>query len=800
MYQQGFLYSVTVILGIDAMSSDLKQRYIATRFCVEKDAWPPEQPKEFTTLALIHHKNQPTQKQIITLARAKGAGEVETIIAATTGNQLLPGKSNEVNDIEELNECLQESKSTHNIADILAPLEDSNEKRARTVLIEGAPGLGKTVLMKQIAFEWAQNNQLVSSQLVFLLLLRDPAVRAMSHITDLVLYFTANSSEACKNYADLISKTNGKNVTFLLDGYDELSPQERESNSFIARIIDHQILPLSAVVVSSRPHVSTKLRSNALCQVDILGFTKDDQLLFFQTELKGQPDKLKDLLRYIDNYPNISSLCYSPFNMTILVWLFKLGIPLPNTSTELYNCFICQTIRHHLAKHKVSIDNITDLDSLPHPYRKIMQQLSVLCLKALETNHLLFSLKDIKQACPEIDTFPGAINGFGLLQAVEHYSQDPRLMGATTKTLNFIHFSVQEYLAAYQITCLPPKSELQFIKNNFFSEFYSNTFAFYVGLSKGQRPRFKKFLSCYGKSKLASLFSIKTSKISTKFAEDVRKCLRLFQCFHEADDQESCMNLTNEMHNTQEIYLQEGIGIECTPLLPSDLHCLTFFLSKSLNKYWKMLHFRKCHIRDAGLRVLHQSLVTSGIKINEINLEFNSLTSQSSETIVGIATTCETRKLNVSYNRFIDGLDLSNNSTLETLYISNNKLSSSGASRLFVTLRSNKKSRLKILHVCNNSIGYKAVHDITQFLMDNNYLKELHLSHNKLYRKSLLTIIHSIESNKTLEKLMIYLRSIECEERKGLEALVNEKRNFQPVFHISETLYSCYTDPITMHS
>jgi len=78
-------------------------------------------------------------------------------------------------------------------------------------------------------------------------------------------------------------------------------------------------------------------------------------------------------------------------------------------------------------------------------------------------------LQDIKSACPEIDTFPGAINAFGLLQAVKYYSQDPKMMGTPTKTLNFIHFSIQEYLAAYQITCLSPKKELQFIKMNFFS-------------------------------------------------------------------------------------------------------------------------------------------------------------------------------------------------------------------------------------------------------------------------------------------------------------------------------------------
>ena len=53
------LLFVTVFQLNQELSIDLKENYIATRFSVEEDAWPPEQLKEYTTLALIHHKNQP---------------------------------------------------------------------------------------------------------------------------------------------------------------------------------------------------------------------------------------------------------------------------------------------------------------------------------------------------------------------------------------------------------------------------------------------------------------------------------------------------------------------------------------------------------------------------------------------------------------------------------------------------------------------------------------------------------------------------------------------------------------------
>ena len=628
------------------------------------------------------------------------------------------------------------------------------------MLIEGAPGLGKTVLLRQIAYEWARDKQLIKSRLVFLLLLRDPTVREMSSVTDLVQYFSTESTEACKIHADnIISKTNGKSVTFLLDGYDELPAQKRKG-SFIANIIQHKILPLSAVIVSSRPHASTALRNNALCQVDILGFSKDDQILFFQTALKDQPGKLQHLLSYLEDHPIISSLCFIPFIMTVLLWLLKQGFTLPNNSTELYNHFICHTIHHHLVKDDhvkddASSNNFTDLNSLPQPYKKIIQELSVLCLKALENNDLVFTLQDIKKYCPEIDTFPGAINGFGLLQAVEHYSQDPTLIGKT-KTLNFIHFSIQEYLAAYQITCLPPNEELQFIKTNFFSEFYSNTFALYVGLTRGQRPCFKKFLSSYGKNFISSFFSLNTNKIATKFLEDDRKSLRLFQCFQEADDQESCNSITDKIHSSKVINLQED-NKTMTPLLPSDIHCLALFLSRSPNMQLKTLNSLLCHIGDAGLRILHQPLVNSSITIDKINLCNNSLTSQSSEIVCEIATSCKTTKLNIANNKFTDGLDLSNNSTLELLIIDKNDMSSSGASKLFVALRNNKDTKLRSLHINNNQIDDETVSDITQFLMENNTLTELSILNNRLSGRGILTILKSLYHNNTLTNLNIGL-------------------------------------------
>ena len=136
----------------------------------------------------------------------------------------------------------------------------------------------------------------------------------------------------------------------------------------------------------------------------------------------------------------IRSLYFTPFNMVVLLFLYRCDIPLPDNPTDLYKLFISITPCQHLAKLTFPCKQVTEnLQNLPDPYGKIIQQLSRLSLDKLNNNQLVFTLDEMKHYCPELETIKGAINGFGLLQAVEHID-----IFQTTKTFHFIHFSVQE--------------------------------------------------------------------------------------------------------------------------------------------------------------------------------------------------------------------------------------------------------------------------------------------------------------------------------------------------------------------
>ena len=625
-------------------SDHLKRCYVCTRFITTQEEWPPDQPDHFTSLALIHYKDGHTEREVISVLKNIHNYTVDEIMS------MFPGDSQNVSSEEEQSQ--EQVKTTKDVKDIFASDEDGQEPCR--ILIEGAPGIGKTVLSKEIAFQWANDFLLVNMVFLFLIFLRDPLVQSIESLKDLVKYyyqFDKSSDNIASSCADYLFHSDGENVVFVFDGYDEY-PERLRQKGFISDILHRKILPCCHLVVTSRPHASAHLRTNCDRFIQILGFTEEDKQNYIISSLKEKD--VDELVEYLDNHLTISNLCFIPFNMTVLLWLYKQEIALPNSSVELYNYFICHTIRHYLAKHKISLpDSFINLNTLEEPYKKVIQQLSFLSYQALKNSQLTFTLDEIRVACPQIDEIPEALNGFGLLQAVQHFGFKK------TTTLNFIHFTVQEFLAAYHITCLSHYKEFCVIKENFLSNFYANTFTMYVGMTKGKRPAFKQYLGnnnkwavyMYGIFGRFTPLRIFNPSVATYpgLPLNARFWLRLFRCFYEAEDKESYREIRDAI-----FCFFRGNVIVSETLLLSDVECLGLFLCS--RKEWKALYLHQS-FGDAGIQILHQLLTTEAIStcIHTIYIGSNlcsllrdgTLTQSSSCLITDIARSCKTKVLEV---------------------------------------------------------------------------------------------------------------------------------------------------------
>ena len=703
---------------------------------VEDDTWPPEQPTSFTPLLLIHHQGHRTPMQVTAMAELMHAGDIQKM--------------------------LNTSKATKEIEEILSPLEKSEE--AFFVLIEGAPGIGKTILLKEIAYRWGNKYLLQKFELVLLICFRDPSLQQIKSVSNLLQLFYKGDDNATKvvsTCSEYLSKCGGKNITLLLDGYDEY-PERLQKSSLIADIIKRQVLPHCGLVVSSRPHASGHLHKQATIRVDILGFTETEREHYIKQALPDQPHKIDELTRYLQQQPSVDSICFIPFNMVVLLYLYKLGIALPKNSTELYCHFICSTICRHLSRLGSPLTHdITDLTDLPEPYNRIIQQLSKLSLEALNNNKLVFTLCELTAACQDIAAIPGAINGFGLLQAVQHFG-----LYAKTMTVNFIHFTIQEFLAAHYIAHLPPNEELKVIEANFWKNNYFNMFSIYISVTKGQRSSFKTFLSG-GNEAIA---------IADKFLKDQLKCLRLYKCFNEAEDYKMCQTI-----GRAEIFKSKEINLRGTTLTASDIACVSLFLTSSFNRKWKKLNLFYCHIQDKGLNILYRGLRHSNdVTIDVLRLDYSGLTSQSSSLISELIVKCKVKMLVISGNYTV-GEDqqlysmLTNPSTeLEQLYMSYTSLSSRGARALFTNIM--EINKLKELYIEGNAITDDACDVITTALQRNSYLVKLGMNSNRLSSDAIVNIVRCLEVNNTLQLLRLSNCPQAIQEIRSLQEVVNKKR------------------------
>ena len=433
----------------------LRDRYIETRYIPEGKEWPPNQPKYFVNLAVIHYQGSRTQEEVI--FRIQHHQHIDLAIDKNlyTSNQQLKFSNRfrvirEIVDLFAADPCIGETEAAANSGQL-----------PRSILIEGAPGIGKTILLKEIAYRWANGTILDNARIVFLIYLRDSRFQSVTTINELLQYFDCLEEQEIPTVVKHLKQTNGEGVAFLIDGLDEYPGALQ--NTFLTCLIDRKILSKCLFLITSRSFASISLHNKVERRIEILGFGNEERDEYIYKFLKSSPEEREKLEMYFKQHPMLDSLVYIPFHLTVLLFLFQQG-NLPETLTEMNESFVLHTVYRHMEKYDLPTSCVIKIDNFPKPVYDIIYKLSKLAFQCLLKNELVFTFDEVKRVCPEVDTMPGALNGFGLLQAVQHY---PAKVAGTTVSFNFLHLTMQEFLAAWYISHCSVEQQVQLLKQSF---------------------------------------------------------------------------------------------------------------------------------------------------------------------------------------------------------------------------------------------------------------------------------------------------------------------------------------------
>ena len=275
---------------------------------IEERKWHPISTKSFINLAMI-------------CKRKEKKAEMDEFTAAT-----IRGNIDDIID----------SKKPINLKDI-GSLE--NGSRARCILVQGAPGIGKTMLAWQLCRKWGEKKLLQDYPIVVLLKMRDKSVQKAKQLGDL---FTVQDPEMAKELCKEIGKNAGKSLLLVLEGYDEL-PLVLQQKSIFSDIIIGELLPEATVLITSRPSASKSLvekcSSTKFQHIEVIGFTKEQIKLYVEDVVGEDEALLRDFNQYLSHYPHLHTMMYIPLNCAIVVEIYKLkrdSGAVPKTQTELY--------------------------------------------------------------------------------------------------------------------------------------------------------------------------------------------------------------------------------------------------------------------------------------------------------------------------------------------------------------------------------------------------------------------------------------------------------------------------------
>ena len=604
--------------------------------------------------------------------------------------------------------------------------------KRRFVLIEGAPGSGKSTLTLHICQEWAEGRLFQEYHVVILVRLRDPLIKDAKTVAEILPRVNKTMAEKIEC---IMTSMYGRGVLWVLDGWDELS-SDLTSDSIIQKLIQPSMFqesPLhqSSVIVTSRPSSSATLHTLVSSRVEVIGFTPRELEQYFRECLKDDSRAVQALLERIRENPVVEGSCYLPLNAAIVVHVFLSGNhSLPTSNHGIFMEVIKSSLKRYLQDRlgiMTSVRSITSPDSVPLEIQTPVSHLCRLAFHGIKGNQITFSEGDLTALTVSKD-----IAEVGLLQIVASIASDGHQIYYC-----FLHLSIQELLAAVHISRMSPKQQISVFQELFTNPRFSAVFQFYAGITKLKISRpwlslIPRFL-CPVPASLYDLVKkiLKPTTHQMINTNYIRSLVSLLHCLYEAEDLSLYAFVAS---------LTEHLLVFDNILSPLDCLAIGNFISVVATvKGFYTASLQGCSISDQECKFLVQGLSKP-------------LNTHSKKTIPRLYLSLASNNIHDKGFHCIAQL-LKNTSVVRKLDLSDNRIGENGLKSLCEALSTN--TTLQTLHLANCGLILDEENGLSlcQLLSTNTSLCLLDLSANKV--TDCLHIAIGLSNNRTLRTLLL---------------------------------------------
>ena len=748
--------------SVATFANELKEKFSRMDRIPHED-WPPSIGRHESNLVMIEHGRDtlPGAKEAEEMQRDYVGGRVDSIAERK--------KEIRYEDIFDFEATVDKSKKM-----------PYGSKHFR-MLIDGAPGVGKTTLCRKFCKDWGAGQILKQFSIVWLLNLREERIAKAKSLDDLFQHY---DEDLLREIVQHIKNTGGEGNLMVCDGFDELSERERTQHSLFLDIIRGEVLPNCSVIVSSRPYASQMLQQmkSITHHVEIVGFTEKQIKECIRQNITDKP-KAEELIQQLKQRLDILSLCYTPLNAAIMLYVYKQEKhTLPTTLTQLYTLYILHSLKRSAEIHfeNLDADDITDLKNLPDPIVLPFIALCKMAYNGLQDDQLGFSTSQLPQSlqgCPGCKgTKPDLL---GLMSGSKSFE-------GSTATVNyqFIHLTAQEFLAAWYAAILLSAEEQ--------SELF---------MEKAGDDRFRMMLLF-----LAGITGLQDTQVyqqiihnsQQQLQEEQHQELLLQQLMEKQQQQQLLQQLL--LQQNQELQLKqlqgnsfflfhliyESQNTSLSPILASTVQrdgelellfgsydlfqctVVAYFLS-TCNFPWK--HLELAWVTDEKMEVIHRVCCehagSSGQFLKDtqelsIHYVFDESTPPPKPTSFSYLLNMKLRSLSVSFNvamctKYCSILFnvLIHHTTLQWLEIIINNTESAFDTKECEDLQEMLKTKtsLQYLKIGRNILSDLTAEHIAAWLVHNHSLKELDISWNNITSVGATNIFRALVSNTTLESL-----------------------------------------------